>query len=98
MRLFIKDTQWAINRVTGKRTTRVLFDGEVPCEVGAVEAFQEKYSEFYVDEVGENSVTLSIRYPNNPDGGKVFIIEKGEDKVYAPRSFGAGHVYDFRVE
>ncbi len=93
MQLHIKFVRWAINRVTGVRTERTVFNGKVAVKLGEIEELSEERRKFFIEEINEKTVKLSVKYPPNPDADKTFLLEKGEREIYAPRSFGAGSIF-----
>ena len=60
MKLKIKETAWGINRVAGGYRERVTADVSFLCEVGDIPDFGKGKRNFSVDEVNEESITLSV--------------------------------------
>ncbi len=98
MELYVKERRWSINRVTGKRTEHVVTDARVPCEVGDIEPLRTERRNVTIDEVSAGAVKISFHYFTNPDGGTTLTVERGEREIYAPRSFGAGSIYEFELK
>ena len=60
VKLRIKETAWAINRMAGGYRERVTADVCFPCEAGELPDFGKGKRHFTVDEVTENSIRLSV--------------------------------------
>jgi len=94
MKLIIKETAWGINRVTGKYkeavTAKVCFN----CELGELPVFGKGGRHFIIEDVGDGYIKLSVRCADERHN-KTWIVEKGEDLRYRPRSFDGGYFYDF---
>ena len=96
MKLKIKETAWGINRVAGGYRERVTADVSVPCEIGEIPDFGKGKRHFTVDEVTENSISLSVHCAD-PKYNKVWILKKGEEITYRPHSFDGGYFYEFKL-
>lgn len=90
MKLKITDYFWAVGKKTKKmRTVRV------PLREGVVKGFDTP-STWQIDEVGEDSVKLSV-IRHDGEVIKTFTVEKGKTEVWRPRSFDAGHIYKMKL-
>ena len=96
MKLKIKETAWGINRVAGGYRERVTAKLCFPCKVGELPDFGKSKRRFTVDEVTENSISLSVHYAD-PKYNKTWTINKGEKITYRPRSFDGGYFYEFKL-
>ena len=96
MKLKIKETAWGINRVAGGYRERVTAVLCFPCKVGELPDFGKGKRRFTVDEVTENSISLSVHCAD-PKYNKTWIINKGEEITYRPRSFDGGYFYEFKL-
>lgn len=96
MKLKIKETAWGINRVAGGYRERVTAVLCFPCKVGELPDFGKGTRRFTVDEVTENSISLSVHYAD-PKYNKTWTINKGEKITYRPRSFDGGYFYEFKL-
>ena len=77
MKLKIKETAWGINRVAGGYRERVTADECFPCKVGELPDFGKGWRHFTIDEVTENSISLSVHCAD-PKYNKTWTINKGE--------------------
>lgn len=96
MKLKIIETAWGINRMTGGYRERITADVSFPCVVGDVPSFGKGGRHFVIDEVTENSVSLSVICAD-PKYNKTWIIEKGNEVIYRPRSFDGGYFYQIKT-
>ncbi len=96
MELQIKETRWAINRMTGEKTERVA-EMSVVCEVGEIEELATEYKRFTIESVGSDFAVVKVNYLTNPDANKELTVKMFETTTYAPRSYGAGYVYQFEL-
>ena len=96
MKLKIKETAWGINRIAGGYRERVTADVSFPCEHGDIPTFGKGGRHFRIDEVHENKIVLSVHCAD-PKYNKSWIIEKGEEISYRPRSFDGGYFYSFKL-
>ena len=96
MKLKIKETAWGINRVAGGYRERVTADLCFHCEVVEIPDFGKGKRHFTVDEVTENSISLSVHCAD-PKYNKTWTINKGEKITYRPRSFDGGYFYNFKL-
>ncbi len=94
MILYIQEIRWAKNRVTGERSEKATASVALHPAVGEIKELSGDRRRFTVDAVGEESVTLAVRYPENPDADTVITVRQGESETYAPISFGAGYIYE----
>ena len=96
MKLKIKETAWGINRMAGCYRERVTADECFPCKVGERPDFGKGWRHFTIDEVTENSISLSVHYAD-PKYNKTWTINKGEEITYRLRSFDGGYFYNFKL-
>lgn len=96
MKLRIKETAWGIDRMAGGYSERVTADVCFPCALGDIPAFGKGGRHFTIDEVTENSVSFSAHCAD-PKCNKTWIIKKGEEITYRPRSFDGGYFYDIKL-
>ena len=96
MKLKIKETAWGIDRRAGGYRKRVTAHVTFPCKVGDIPDFGKGKRHFSIDEVSDNSVSLSVHCADSKYN-KTLTIKKGEQAVYRPRSFDGGYFYDFKL-
>ena len=96
MKLKIKETAWGIHRMAWGYRERVTAEESFPCEVGDVPDFGKGKRHFTVDEVTENSVCFSVHCVD-PRYNKTWILKKGEEITYRPRSFDGGDFYNVKL-
>ena len=96
MKLKIKETAWGINRVAGGYRERVTADVSVPCEIGDIPDFGKGKRHFTIDEVSETGISLSVHCADS-QYDKAWILKKGEEITYRPRSFDGGYFYQFKL-
>ena len=96
MKLKIKETAWGINRVAGGYRERVTADVSFFCEALDIPDFGKGKRHFSIDEVNEESITLSVNCAD-PKYNKSWTIKKGEEITYRPRSFDGGYFYEFKL-
>ncbi len=93
--LYIKEICWGINRKTGDYSETEgkfeLFNGK---KIGKIEGF--RYN-FYLEEFGEDYVSLAIKFGDNSSADKVICIKKGESTNYNPRSLDGGYKYIIKL-
>ncbi len=92
MQVYIKTIRWAINRVDGRRTQRVWFNGHFPAVVGLLTPLCDERRTVGL-EATDAGLSIAFRYLENPAADTVLPLTVGEESVYAPRAFGAGYVY-----
>lgn len=97
MKLRIKEGFWGVNTVDGKVTRRRTDEVTVEAAVGAEVRLPKGRRQFTVDEVGEVSVTVSVRY-KNAEYDETWVIGVGESVHYRPISFDGGYYYDISCE
>ena len=96
VKLRIKETAWAINRMAGGYRERITADVCFSCEVGELPDFGKGKRQFTIDEVSETGISLSVHCAN-PKYNKVWILKKGEEITYRPHSFDGGYFYQFKL-
>ena len=96
MKLKIKETAWGITRATGAYKEKKTAEEHFPCEIGALPEFGKGKRHFTVDAIEEESIRLSVHCAD-PKYNKTWILRKGEEAVYRPRSFDGGYFYKFKL-
>lgn len=96
MKLRIKETAWCIDRTSGGYSERLTADVCFPCETGNICDVGKGKRHFTIDDVTENSVGFSVHCAD-PKYNKTWIIKKGEEITYRPRSFDGGYFYDIKL-
>ena len=84
MKLKIKETAWGIHRMAWGYRESVIPD------------FGKGKRHFTVDEVTENSICFSVHCVD-PRYNKTWILKKGEEITYRPRSFDGGYFYNVKL-
>lgn len=97
MKLRIEEIFWGINRNNGKKIETITADVTFPCEVGKIPEFGKGNRKFFIDEVTEKGIVLSVRYEKNLSANKKWNIEVNTEVAYIPRSFDGGYKYRFYV-
>ena len=98
MNLMIQEIRWATNRVSGETSRRTTATVSLDAKVGEIKELSNERRILAVDAVDEDSVTLTVRYPSNPAADTVITVKAGESETYAPRSFGAGYIYQITLK
>lgn len=96
MKLKIKETAWGIDRIAGGYREKVTADVSFPCKVGDIPSFGKGKRHFIIDEVTEKSISLSVHCADSKYN-KTWIIKKGEEIIYRPRSMDGGYFYKFKL-
>lgn len=97
MKLNIRETAWGIHRAGGGYRKRVTADVCVSCVAGDIPAFGKGGRHFKIDEVGEDKIVLSVCCAD-PKYSKSWVIQRGEEILYRPRSFDGGYFYTFKLK
>ena len=98
MKLKIVEECLGINRRTGERSTRQTDEKLINAAVETVIEMPIGRRKFHIDDVSENSITVTVVYENNPDANKTYEIIKGESAVYKPMSRDGGYKYTLSYE
>lgn len=98
MNLMIQEIRWATNRVSGETSRRVTATVSLVAKMGEIKELSNERRIFAVDAIDEDSITLAVRYPSNSAADTVITVKAGESETYAPRSFGAGYIYQITLK
>ena len=98
MKLRIIEECWGINRRTGERSTNKTDEKLVNAVLETVIEMPASRRKFHIDAVGENSITVTVVYENNPAANKTYEIIKGESVLYKPMSRDGGYKYTLSYE
>ena len=92
MKLRIIEKAWGIYRVYNERSARVTDNRAFAPSVGAVLDFPKGGRHFTIDAADENSITVTLHCKNTAFN-KTWVIQKGKNKIYIPRSMDGGYCY-----
>ncbi len=92
MKLRIIEEFWSINRRTGERNTKITDNRAFEPIVGSVLEFPTGRRRFTIDDVNEESITVTIHYANTASN-KTWEISAGDSQFYRPRSIDGGYQY-----
>lgn len=98
MKLRIVEDCWGINRITGEKNTRQTDDKLVDAVAETVVEMPVGRRKFHIDDVREDSITVTVVYENNPSANKTYEIVKGESVLYRPVSRDGGYKYTLSFE
>lgn len=96
MKLIVKTTSWGINRKSGKYKERVCGKNTFICKTGELDSLSNAGRRFLINETGDDYIKLSVLCANSAHN-KEWLIKKGEELRYRPRSFDGGYFYDFKL-
>lgn len=96
MKLRITEEMWGINHRTGESSVRKTDEKKLDCSENSTVTFEKGHRSFFIGEVTENSVSVTIRCANERYN-KTRTLEKGETVFYRPRSMDGGYQYRIRA-
>ena len=96
MKLRITEEMWGINHRTGESSVRKTDKKKLDCAANAAVTFEKGHRSFFIGEVTENSVSVTIRCANERYN-KTWTLEKGKTVFYRPRSMDGGYQYRIRA-
>jgi len=92
MKLRIIEEFWNIDRRTGERNTKITDNRSFEPIVGSVLEFPTGRRNFTIDDVNEESITVTVRSANTASN-KTWEISAGDSQFYRPRSMDGGYQY-----
>lgn len=97
MKLKIKEEMWGINHRSGAHSVHKTDEKAFDCVVGALPPFPKGRRCFFIDEVTDDGITLSVHYENEKYN-KSWTLKKGEGAFYRPMSMDGGYQYSLKVK
>lgn len=86
---------WSINRVTGKRSTKLMSNEIYEVKSGLVQVEKSSRRQFSISEVESNQVTIEVLI--DEEVIKEFVVTTEYPYTYKPLSAGGGYYYVFSL-